>query len=136
MRAMPLDHAWVVLFRGDDSGDGIHSLSSDGREIVLAFEAVDEARRFALVLKAQGFYEPTPHRMEISALEDFCDSDERISLLPIPEGTCIVPPDDRVDDVDFTPNSSDKASMGEDEATLTDQQLDETRQRLELLFGR
>ena len=30
-----LRHAWVVLFRGDETGDGIHSLSSEGREIVL-----------------------------------------------------------------------------------------------------
>ena len=69
-----LRHAWVVLFRGDETGDGIHSLSSEGREIVLAFEAGAEAQRFALVLKAQGFYEPTPRRMDVRDLEAFCAS--------------------------------------------------------------
>ena len=81
-----LRHAWVVLFRGDETGDGIHSLSSEGREIVLAFEAGAEAQRFALVLKAQGFYEPTPRKMDVRDLEAFCASDERISLLRVPEG--------------------------------------------------
>jgi len=135
MRATALDHAWVVLFRGDESGDGIHSLSSNGREIVLAFEAADEARRFALVLRAQGFFEPTPHRMDMSALELFCESDERVSLLQIPKGTCIVPPDETVDDVEFTPSAAAAAAAADGEGgVLTDAQLAEARQRLELLF--
>ena len=54
---------------------------------MLAFEAGAEAQRFALVLKAQGFYEPTPRRMDVRDLEAFCASDERISLLRAPEGT-------------------------------------------------
>ena len=49
-----LRHAWVVLFRGDETGDGIHSLSSEGREIVLAFEAGAEAQRFALAVEVEG----------------------------------------------------------------------------------
>ena len=64
---------------------------------------VEEAQRFAMVLQAQGFFEPTPQRMAFSALEDFCAADERVTLLRVPEGTCIVPPDDRVDAVEFTP---------------------------------
>ena len=135
MRAVELTHAYVILFRGDESGDGIHSLSSDGREIILAFEAGDEARRFALVLKAQGFFDPTAQRMEISALDTFCESDERLSLLQIPKGTCIVPPDDKVDNVEFTPNAAgDDAAASETEDVLTQAQLDEARNRLELLF--
>mmetsp|Transcript_21207 Transcript_21207/g.63291 ORF Transcript_21207/g.63291 Transcript_21207/m.63291 type:complete len:227 (-) Transcript_21207:30-710(-) len=125
-------HAYVVLFRGDESGDGIHSLSSEGREIVLAFEAVEEARRFALVLQAQGFYEPTPQRMAFSALEDFCESDERISLLRVPSGTCIVPPDERVDAVEFTPTAPQEAAQ--DDRELADEALKAAKARLELLF--
>ncbi|KAH8069583.1 thiol-dependent ubiquitin-specific protease [Aureococcus anophagefferens] len=123
--------AWVVLFRGDESGDGIHSLSSNGREIVLAFEAADEARRFALVLRAQGFFEPTPHRMEMSALELFCESGERVSLLQIPKGTCIVPPDETVDDVEFTPSAR---GLLRARAACSASAARRGRQRLELLF--
>ena len=128
-----LSHAWVVLFRGDEAGDGIHSLSSEGREIVLAFEAGAEAQRFALVLKAQGFYEPTPRKMDVRDLEAFCASDERISLLRVPEGTALVPPEDRVDDVEFSPRGAPSAESTEelDEASRS---LDEARARLELLF--
>jgi len=128
-----LKHAWVVLFRGDEAGDGIHSLSSEGREIVLAFEAGAEAQRFALVLKAQGFYEPTPRKMDVRDLEAFCASDERISLLRVPEGTALVPPEDRVDDVEFSPRGAPSAESTEelDEASRS---LDEARARLELLF--
>ena len=128
-----LRHAWVVLFRGDETGDGIHSLSSEGREIVLAFEAGAEAQRFALVLKAQGFYEPTPRKMDVRDLEAFCASDERISLLRVPEGTALVPPEDRVDDVEFSPRGAPSAESTEelDEASRS---LDEARARLELLF--
>ena len=128
-----LRHAWVVLFRGDETGDGIHSLSSEGREIVMAFEAGAEAQRFALVLKAQGFYEPTPRKMDVRDLEAFCASDERISLLRVPEGTALVPPEDRVDDVEFSPRGAPSAESVEelDEASRS---LDEARARLELLF--
>ena len=59
--------AWSVR----NSRVHIHSLSSEGREIVLAFEAGAEAQRFALVLKAQGFYEPTPRKMDVRDLEAF-----------------------------------------------------------------
>ena len=126
-----LAHAWVVLFRGDDAGDGIHSLSSEGREIVLAFEAGAEAQRFALVLKAQGFYEPTPRKMDVSDLEAFCASDERISLLRVPEGTALVPPEDRVDDVEFAPRGAPGPA---EDVDAGEQALDEARARLELLF--
>ena len=144
-----LAHAWVVLFRGDDAGDGIHSLSSEGREIVLAFEAGAEAQRFALVLKAQGFYEPTPRKMDVSDLEAFCASDERISLLRVPEGTALVPPEDRVDDVEFAPRGTlvppeDRVDDVEfaprgapgpaEDVDAGEQALDEARARLELLF--
>ena len=136
LRPTALSHAWVVLFRGDASGDGIHSLSSRGREIVLAFESVDEARRFALVLKAQGFYEPTPHRMSIAALEDFTATDDRIDLLQVPEGTCIVPPEDAVADVDFAPNLDENdGAAAVEEAGLSEAQLTEAKARLEVLFG-
>jgi len=138
MRPTALSHAWVVLFRGDASGDGIHSLSSRGREIVLAFESVDEARRFALVLKAQGFFEPTPHRMSIAALEDFTATDDRIDLLQVPEGTCIVPPEDAVADVDFAPDVAKDGAAPADAAAgagLSEAQLDEAKARLEVLFG-
>jgi hypothetical protein len=128
-----LRHAWVVLFRGDETGDGIHSLSSEGREIVLAFEAGAEAQRFALVLKAQGFYEPTPRRMDVRDLEAFCASDERISLLRVPEGTALVPPEDRVDDVEFSPRGAPTAESTEERAE-SERSLDEARARLELLF--
>ena len=128
-----LSHAWVVLFRGDEAGDGIHSLSSEGREIVLAFEAGAEAQRFALVLKAQGFYEPTPRKMDVRDLEAFCASDERISLLRVPEGTALVPPEDRVDDVEFSPRGAPSAESTEERAE-SERSLDEARARLELLF--
>ena len=128
-----LRHAWVVLFRGDETGDGIHSLSSEGREIVLAFEAGAEAQRFALVLKAQGFYEPTPRKMDVRDLEAFCASDERISLLRVPEGTALVPPEDRVDDVEFSPRGAPSAESTEERAE-SERSLDEARARLELLF--
>lgn len=132
MRPTELTHAWVVLFRGDASGDGIHSLSSGGREIVLAFESLDEARRFALVLKAQGFYRPAPHRMSIAALEDFCETDDRIDLLQVPEGTCIVPPEAAVDDIDFAAFEAEPAAEG---GALTDDQLVEAKARLEMIVG-
>ena len=103
---------------GDETGDGIHSLSSEGREIVLAFEAGAEAQRFALVLKAQGFYEPTPRRMDVRDLEAFCASDERISLLRVPEGTALVPPEDRVDDVEFSPRGAPTAESTEERAGI------------------
>ena len=121
-----------MLFRGGDAGDGIHSLSSDGREIVLAFEAAAEAQRFALVLKAQGFFEPKAAKMEYTALEEFCAGDARVSLLNVPEGTCVVPPDDRVQDVEFAPRAAADASPAETAAN--DAQLDAARARLELLF--
>ena len=86
-----------------------------------------------LVVTAQGFYEPTPRKLDVRDLEAFCASDERISLLRVPEGTALVPPEDRVDDVEFSPRGAPSAESTEelDEASRS---LDEARARLELLF--
>ena len=67
------------------------------------------------MLKAQGFYEPTPRRMDVRDLEAFCASDERISLLRVPEGTALVPPE-RVDDVEFSPRGAPSAESSEERA--------------------
>ena len=55
---MRSDQAWVLIFNAGQQNEGVYTLQ--GRTAyVLAFERTDDAERFAQLLQADGFDEPT-----------------------------------------------------------------------------
>jgi len=62
----------VLLFNAGTESEGIHSLEIKGRTVVLLFEDVDDAKRYAGLLEAQDFPTPTVEAVEHSTMEAFC----------------------------------------------------------------
>ncbi|MEB3351263.1 MAG: DUF3110 domain-containing protein [Cyanobacteriota bacterium] len=62
----------VLLFDAGTDQEGIHSLELGGRTIVLLFEEADDAVRYAGLLAAQDFPEPTVEPMDRQEMEMFC----------------------------------------------------------------
>jgi hypothetical protein len=96
------DFAWVLMYQGEDSW-GIHALSSEekegeGVEVILLFEAFEEAQRFGLVLHAQGFFEPSPRYLEVAQIQSSFMEGRNIAFTFIPKGVCILPPDGHATD--------------------------------------
>ncbi len=64
------------------TSEGVHTLkvsqpndsSGLSKDVVLAFEAADDATRYALLLEAQDFPTPTVEEIDRSEIEEFCQS--------------------------------------------------------------
>jgi hypothetical protein len=67
---MPV-HVLLYDVGGDD--EGIHSIELGGRTVVLLFEDVDVAKRYAGLLEAQDFPLPTVESINREEVEVFCD---------------------------------------------------------------
>ncbi|MEB3291398.1 MAG: DUF3110 domain-containing protein [Leptolyngbya sp.] len=130
---------YVLLFNARTENEGIHTLRVDDREdIVLMFENEDDATRFAVMLEAQDFPEATVEAMDQEDIEAFCDS-AGYGCKIVPEGSLAIPPEGRVEDLDWDPNA-DPADMPrhpeaeDDEPALSPSELDRLRQQFENLL--
>ena len=62
----------VLLFDAGSDSEGIHSLEVAGQTMVLLFENLDDAERYAGLLEAQDFPVPTVEALERHEVELFC----------------------------------------------------------------
>lgn len=119
---------YVLLFNAGSDEQGIHSLKISDRDIVLMFESQDDATRFALMLEAQDFPEPTVEEIDSEEIEAFC-AETGYEARHIPEGELITPPDTTVEQTDWSLQGTSNPSQ----EPKTDS-LDDVRRRLENLL--
>jgi len=63
----------VLLFDAGTENEGIHSLELNGHTVVLLFEELDDAERYAGLLEAQGFFRvPSVESLDREEMELFC----------------------------------------------------------------
>jgi hypothetical protein len=131
---------YVLLFNARTENEGIHTLKSGDRDVILMFESEDDAIRFGLLLEAQDFSSPTVEAFESEEIEEFCqDADYDCKL--IPEGTLTVPPETNVEQTDWDPHAdpqnssrSDASRSADSASELSSAELDDIRRRLEGLL--
>ena len=125
----------MLLFNAGTENEGIHSLQAGGRNTVLMFEDEDDATRFGLMLEAQDFPSPTVEAFDEREIETFCQ-EAGFDCKRIPTGALMMPPDNNVEKTDW--NSDGRYDTEEpptaDESRLSNEELDEIRQRLERLL--
>ncbi|MEM6836081.1 MAG: DUF3110 domain-containing protein [Cyanobacteria bacterium P01_C01_bin.120] len=126
---------YVLLFNAGTDNEGIHSLQANGRNTVLMFEDEDDATRFGLMLEAQDFPTPEVEAFEQDEIEEFCQ-EAGFDLRLIPAGSLMVPPDNAVGETDWREDGSHEAEEppGADESRLSNEELNDIRQRLEKLL--
>jgi Protein of unknown function (DUF3110) len=119
---------FVILFNARTDNEGIHTLRIGDRNTVLMFETEDDATRFALMLEAQDFPPATVERIDDDDVIAFCrDADYDWQM--IGEGELAVPPENIVDELDWSPEGQKKA-----EQEFSASELDRIRRRLEGLL--
>lgn len=123
---------YVLLFNARTENEGIHTLKSGDRNVILMFESEDDAIRYGLMLEAQDFSSPTVEAFDSEEIEGFCeDSDYDCKL--IPEGTLAVPPETNLEQTDWSPEG--EGQLEEDKPSeLSNADLDDIRRRLEGLL--
>ena len=126
---------YVLLFNAGTDNEGIHSLQANGRNTVLMFEDEDDATRFGLMLEAQDFPTPDIEAFEQDEIEEFCE-EAGFDLRLIPAGSLMVPPDNAVEETDWDPDGEyvEEVPPTADESRLSNEELDDIRQRLEKLL--
>lgn len=124
--------------RSDD--EGIHTIevpAGSGNNVLLAFEEKVDCVRFALVLEAQGFYNPCAEKLMFEEVEAFCSGGPNVSLQVVRAGEGLTPPETNKENVDFTPKDpSDSSGSSRRPRTVDDDlsSLGELRASLDRSF--
>jgi hypothetical protein len=113
----------VLIFNAGSENEGIYTLSAEGENAVVAFENVDDAQRYAVLLEAQDFLVPQVESIDVDEIKRFCD-ESALGLLIIESGQLVVPPEKSKESLDWRP----------DNATPAESELDQMRAQLEKLF--
>lgn len=132
---------YVLLFNARTDNEGIHTLKVDNRDVVLMFENEDDATRFGVMLEAQDFPEATVEAIDQADVEAFCES-AGYDCKIVPEGSLAIPPEGRVDELDWDPDADPEANPTAPTATrdeaetnsLSQVELDRLRQQFEKLL--
>jgi hypothetical protein len=130
-------YVYVLLFNARTENEGIHTLKINDRNIVLAFEAEDDATRYGLLLEAQDFASPSVEQFELEDIVEFCQGANYEYKL-VPDGTLAVPPEGNVEQTDWQldaqPNRAASESSELSKSDLSKSELDQIRRRLEGLL--
>ena len=139
---------YVLLFNANTDNEGIHSLSLEGRNIVLLFEDEDDATRYALLLEAQDFLSPAVESIDRQEVEDFCtEVGYEIRFIPrgfVPQSDfdrlLLAPPENSLEQTDWqegetavNPPASVRAEEDEPEE-FSEDELEALRRRFEGLL--
>jgi hypothetical protein len=129
---------YILLFNARTENEGIHTLRTEERDVVLMFENEDDAARFGLMLEAQDFPEATVEAIAQDEVEEFCAGAGYECKL-VPTGSLAVPPEHNVERTDWDPDQapvrqSDRAASASDSDIPSQAELDRIRQQLEKLL--
>ncbi|MEB3291628.1 MAG: DUF3110 domain-containing protein [Synechococcales bacterium] len=134
---------FVLLFHAGTENEGIHTISIGHRNIVLMFEDEDDATRYALLLEAQDFPEPSVEPIQREEVEEFCQ-EARYECKFIPrdftmadeeDRLLLMPPERNVGDFDWDANEKRPMVSAEPDAgEMSQDELEALRRKFEGLL--
>jgi Protein of unknown function (DUF3110) len=135
---------FVLLFNARTENEGIHTISIGDRNLILMFEDEDDATRYALLLEAQDFPEPTVEAIDQAEVEEFCRSaNYDCKLIPVDfrpedefERLLLAPPVINHDQIDWDPaaKTPQQAQAADEDLEMSNPELDRIRRQLEGLL--
>ncbi len=127
---------YILLFNANTSDEGIHTIQSGDRDKVLMFQEEDDATRFAMMLEAQDFPEPTVEAIDSEEIKLFCEK-ANYEWEIVETGKLAVPPENNLEQTDWDldkDQDSSSQSGSEQESTDEDDKLNKIRNQLEGLL--
>eukprot|EP00274_Cyanoptyche_gloeocystis_P003178 CAMPEP_0196658180 /NCGR_PEP_ID=MMETSP1086-20130531/27827_1 /TAXON_ID=77921 /ORGANISM="Cyanoptyche gloeocystis , Strain SAG4.97" /LENGTH=245 /DNA_ID=CAMNT_0041991629 /DNA_START=328 /DNA_END=1065 /DNA_ORIENTATION=+ len=95
-----LAEIFILLVHAGSENEGIYSVKYGDSNFVLAFEAEEEATRYATMLEAQDFPVPTVESVDPEEIRRFCNrGGHKISV--VPPGSLFMPPEVCANDHDW-----------------------------------
>lgn len=131
---------YILLFNANTSEEGIHTIQSGDRDKVLMFQEEDDATRFAIMLEAQDFPEPTVEAIDSQEIQMFCEK-ANYEWEIIEAGKLAVPPEKNLEQTNWdlekeqsSPSQSSSESESTEEDNLSSNDLNKIRNQLEGLL--
>jgi Protein of unknown function (DUF3110) len=134
---------FVLLFNAGTDNEGIHTISIGPRNIVLMFEEEDDATRYALLLEAQDFPEPSVEPIQREEVEEFCQ-EARYECKFIPRDLTLadeearmllIPPENNLGSFDWDTDEKHPMAPSEPEPSeMSRDELEKLRRKLEGLL--
>lgn len=126
---------YILLFNAGTENEGIHTIAQGERNCVLMFESMEDAERYAMMLEAQDFLNPSVESIDQQEVEEFC-RDAGYEWELVSEGMLAVPPENNLEKTDW--DSSEKPNgteLDEDaDSDLSPDELESMRKKLEGLL--
>ena len=125
----------ILLFNAGTDNEGIHTVQLGNRNTILMFQEEDDALRYAGLLEAQDFPQPTVEAIDSEEVEQFCrqaDYDWKI----IESGQLEIPPEKNVEEFDWgkEQEESDTVSDEVEAESMPSDELERIRRQLEGLL--
>ena len=142
---------FVLMFNVGTANEGLHTILIGEHNVILMFEAEDDATRYALLLEAQDFATPSVEAIDQAEIEEFCEaSGYHAQFVPagfVPQSDAerllLVPPEQNVSetnwqiDAEATKESVNRANEEEEPLSaseMANDDLDRIRRQLEGLL--
>jgi Protein of unknown function (DUF3110) len=91
---------YVILFNARTDNEGIHSVRTEGHDLIYMFADEDDATRYAMMLEAQDLPTPAVEPLDSQEIEEFC-ADSNYECVLIEQGMLVVPPENNLPDTDW-----------------------------------
>ena len=120
----------ILLFNAGTDNEGIHTIQLGDRNSILMFQDEEDAVRYAGLLEAQDFPEPTVEAIDSEEVEQFCrqaDYDWKV----VEPGELEIPPAKNVEDLEWEQESP---APSEEAEPMASDELERIRRQLEGLL--
>ncbi|MEL6438466.1 MAG: DUF3110 domain-containing protein [Cyanobacteria bacterium J06621_8] len=125
---------YILLFNAGTDNEGVHSLQIGDRQTILMFQEEDDALRYAGLLAAQDFAEPTAEAIDEEEVKQFCSKAGYDSKL-VESGQLEIPPEKNLEDLSWEEQKQQEtAAETNDEAAMAKDELERIRRQLEGLI--
>lgn len=123
---------YILLYNANTEDEGIHTIQEGDRNKILMFHDKDDALRYAMMLEAQDFPEPSVEAIDSAEIEAFCKS-ANYEWEIIESGKLALPPETNLEQTNWDEEKNQSPSESSTESA-TESELDKIRNQLEGLL--
>ena len=128
---------YIVLYNANTEDEGIHTIQEGNINKILMFKDKDDASRYAMMLEAQDFPEPSVEAIDSEEIELFCEK-ANYDWQIVESGQLELPPEANLEQTDWDKEestiSNSEAETSDEESTIPASELDKIRNQLEGLL--
>ena len=126
---------YILLYNANTEDEGIHTIQEGNINKILMFKDKDDASRYAMMLEAQDFPEPSVEAIDSEEIKLFCEK-ANYSWQIIESGQLELPPEANLEQTDWETEESisDPDTETSEESTIPASELDKIRNQLEGLL--